>query len=937
MLVAPPVPSTSPLVGRDRELSWFGRRLADTVAGRGHVVLVEGEPGIGKTTLVRAVCSAANEQDAQVFFGAGDELAKALPLVPMLDALDVTDGSRDPDRAAVLRLLHGDTARSTADLVAAAGERLIGLVDEACGRGPVVLAIDDLQWADPVTLAVWGRLAKLVPHLRLLLIGTVRPGADRDELAVARTKRDHVERLSVGPLTRPAVIDLVTRLAGGRPAPELAGLAQGAAGNPLYLTELVEALARDGGLDVTPDGTAKVATVTGGGVPRSLSAAIESRLGFLSDDTHLVLRAAALLGVRFSVGDLAVVSHRRVAELIQALDASCAAGVLTDADGCLSFRHPFVRSALYEGIPAAVRAAWHFDAARALAEAGAAVDDVARQLIAACNPEAKHRLDDWMLDWLVDNSAALVSKAPSAAAAILRPAVAAGARHAVLVCRLAEALYRAGDLAEAEQVAAQALPMIDDVACRTDLHWTLAQCRSMTGRAAESLRELDSVLASNKYPGRYRARLLVLAARAHWDVGEVNKADELAATTLAEVTGDPWAEGWALHVRTIVCMDRGQMRQALPLFDLALRVVRGDTAMTDLLLLLKINRAVALAELNRADEAIAAARQVREQAEHAGHVLRMAQACSALGQLCYDSGDWDDALLDVELLPDELKTPMMSCCDHGVAAAINLHRGNTSAARSHLTAVAPFQQELGDRVVAMLALARSLAAEQAGSAEDALELLRAAVAQQDIEDLLPELVRLAVLVGDKAAAESAMGKVAALAADTCVPHRSAAEAYCRGLLDGDGETLLLAATGYRDADRPFARARALEAAAVAFAEHGAISSAKAAFSRAIDLYATLGAEWHIARSQASLRPHGIRRGPHVAHRRARTGWHSLTPAEAGVAVLVMAGLSNRQIAERLFLSPRTVATHVSHILGKLGVRTRTDIAREASQHQAASG
>ncbi|HEY0806290.1 MAG TPA: LuxR C-terminal-related transcriptional regulator, partial [Pseudonocardiaceae bacterium] len=894
------------------------------------------------------LCAAAAEQGARVFFGAGDELASALPLVPLLDALDVTDTSSDPDRAAIMSLLHGDNGRSTADLVAAAGERLIGIIDEACGRGPVVLAIDDLQWADRVTVAVWGRLAKLVPHLRLLLIGTVRPGVDRDELAVARTKRDHVERLSVGALAQPAVIDLVTRLAGGRPAPELTALAQGAAGNPLYLTELVEALARDGGLDVTPDGTTKVTTVAGG-VPRSLSAAIENRLGFLSDDTHLVLRAAALLGVRFSVSDLAVVSHRRVAELIRALDASCVAGVLTDADGCLSFRHPFVRSALYEGIPAAVRAAWHIEAAKALAAAGAAVDDVARQLIAAYDPPAvqqhEHHPDDWMLTWLVDNSAALASKAPSAAAAILRPAVAAatGARHAVLVCRLAGALYRAGDLAEAERVAGRALPLIDDVACRTDLHWTLAQCRTMTGRAAESLQELDSVLASNEYPGRYRARLLVLAARARWNLGELDKADELAAATLAEVTGDPWAEGWALHVRTIVCMERGQMRQALPLFDRALWVVRGDAAMTDLLLLLQINRALALAGLNKADEAIAAARQVREQAEHAGHVLRMAQACSASGQLCYDSGDWDDALVEVELLPDELKNPLVSCCDHGIAAVINLHRGNTAAARSHLAAVAPYQQELGDRVLPALALAGSLAAElagslaaeQAGSGGEALELLRAA-GEQDVEDLLPELVRLAVQVGDKAAAESAMGKVAALAADTCVPHRSAAEAYCRGLLDGDGETLLLAATGYRDAGRPFARARALEAAAVAFAEHGAISSAKAAFSRAVDLYATLGAEWHIARSQASLRPHGIRRGPHAAHRRARTGWHSLTPAEAGVAVLVMEGLSNRQIAERLFLSPRTVATHVSHILGKLGVRTRTDIAREASQNQAAA-
>jgi DNA-binding CsgD family transcriptional regulator len=377
------------------------------------------------------------------------------------------------------------------------------------------------------------------------------------------------------------------------------------------------------------------------------------------------------------------------------------------------------------------------------------------------------------------------------------------------------------------------------------------------------------------------------------------------------------------------------MREALPLFDRALRVVLGDPAMADLLLLLQINRAIALANLNHADEAIAAARQVREQADRAGHVLRMAQACSALGQLCYDGGTWDDALVEVELVADELKSPVVACCDHGYAATINLHRNNIAAARAHLAAAAPYETELGDRVVPSLALAGSLAAEQQGSEAEALELLRPA-GEQDIEDLLPEIVRLAVRVGATADAAGAMAKVAALAADNCVPHRAAAEAYCRGLIEGDADTLLRAADGYSDAGRPFARARALEAAAVAFAEQGDTSSAKAAFSRAVDLYGTLGAEWHVARSQASLRPYGIRRGPHAAHRRARTGWHSLTQAEETVAELVMAGLSNRQIGERLFLSPRTVATHVSHILAKLGVRTRTDIAREASKHQAAA-
>ena len=92
-------------------------------------------------------------------------------------------------------------------------------------------------------------------------------------------------------------------------------------------------------------------------------------------------------------------------------------------------------------------------------------------------------------------------------------------------------------------------------------------------------------------------------------------------------------------------------------------------------------------------------------------------------------------------------------------------------------------------------------------------------------------------------------------------------------------------------------------------------------------------EWKVldaARLQARFRAHGIRRGPHAKHRQARTGWDSLTPTETKVAAFVEEGLSNPEIAARLLLSPRTVATHVSHILKKLDVHSRTDIAREAA-------
>jgi DNA-binding CsgD family transcriptional regulator len=142
-------------------------------------------------------------------------------------------------------------------------------------------------------------------------------------------------------------------------------------------------------------------------------------------------------------------------------------------------------------------------------------------------------------------------------------------------------------------------------------------------------------------------------------------------------------------------------------------------------------------------------------------------------------------------------------------------------------------------------------------------------------------------------------------------------------------------TRYQDAGRPLPRAKALEAAAVALVDAGDRDPARAAFGHAIDLYASLGATRDVARLQARFRAHGIRRAPRVKNRRARRGWDSLTPAEAKIAALVAEGMTNPQIAARLFLSPRTVATHVAHILGKLDVRSRIDIAHEAVQRQSA--
>ena len=109
------------------------------------------------------------------------------------------------------------------------------------------------------------------------------------------------------------------------------------------------------------------------------------------------------------------------------------------------------------------------------------------------------------------------------------------------------------------------------------------------------------------------------------------------------------------------------------------------------------------------------------------------------------------------------------------------------------------------------------------------------------------------------------------------------------------------------------------------------AGARAAFGAAVDVYERLGATWDLARLQNRMWAHGIRRGPRAKHRTARHGWDSLTPAETRIVDLVVRGLSNPQIADELYLSPRTVGTHVSHILAKLNLNSRTDLVREAAR------
>jgi len=174
------------LLGRDAELSQLLELVGGLGAGRGGAALVEGEPGIGKSALLRAAAADAAERGCRVLWAAGDPLGAAFPLAPLLDAFAVRESSPDPARAEVARALRGAYAGPGGGpgggAPGAAAELLLSLVDEVCAAVPALLVVDDLQWADEITVGVCHRLARTKEQRALLVLGATRPLPRRDDL-----------------------------------------------------------------------------------------------------------------------------------------------------------------------------------------------------------------------------------------------------------------------------------------------------------------------------------------------------------------------------------------------------------------------------------------------------------------------------------------------------------------------------------------------------------------------------------------------------------------------------------------------------------------------------------------------------------------------------------------------------------------------------------
>jgi DNA-binding SARP family transcriptional activator len=384
---ARPDPATrgTPFVGRELELEGLLADLAAAESGRGRLVLVGGEPGIGKTRLAEELAARAADRGHAVLVGRCWEVGGAPPYWPWAQALRAHVREQDPT---ALQALLGAGASVVAQLVPEVRERLGELPEpdelppegarfrlfdavaaflrSAARSRPILVVLDDLHAADASSLLLLEFVAAELDHAGLMIVAAYRHNEPADALSSTLgelVRRPAVRRLVLEGLSQDAVADYL-RARTGITAPDslVAALHRGSDGNPLFLGELAPALVAAGSeaepLERLP-------------IPSGIKEAIARRLSRLSHDCVVLLEIASVLGREFAVAPLERVSGVAGATLLERLDEAVAAGVIGGAPaarGRLRFSHALVRDALYDALGAARRAALHGQVGDALAE-----------------------------------------------------------------------------------------------------------------------------------------------------------------------------------------------------------------------------------------------------------------------------------------------------------------------------------------------------------------------------------------------------------------------------------------------------------------------------------------------------------------------------------------------------------------------------------------
>ncbi|WP_181725634.1 helix-turn-helix transcriptional regulator [Nocardia gipuzkoensis] len=926
--------SATVFLGRDAEIERLAVLARRAAAGQGSVVLVEGEPGIGKTSLLEAAGIRFAEAGLHVRIGAAMELQRDVPFAAVrswLAADDTGPGGPDPSRP----LLHsGDRAGDAAATHEfAVTETILDRVDAWCAGAPVALILDDVHWADTSSLSVLRRLCALVDALPLLLVLATRPLPPGQ--AFAALSAELVERkapaVRLGALPDSDAAALVRHLVGAAPGAGLLRIVSDAQGNPLHITEVVAALLRAEAIAVIAEIAAPAELDADDPPSASISEAIIQRLELLSRPTRDVLPMAAALGPVLNVGELAAVLDSPLLTVWRAVTEAMDGGLLTRVESELVFRHDLVRDVLADRLPASLRADLLRRAGQVLQATDAPIERVAYYL-SACG----HDLDTTSLDWLVAVAGKLIVRAPELAVQLLSRAVTAadldGALRSVLIRWQTRALLWNGRAAEAESVVRSALRARPEHDHDVELTWLLVQVCQSQGRLADAVLVAETALSTMDLRAEDAGRLLGMCGLDNFFLERFEAAEQAGrrAVSIGKSTGIPLATGYGLMALGAVRYTQGYLDEALDLSTRILTIFEDGTGSDQFdPYVLYAHCLIELDRLADAEETLKTA---------IGHNRRMhgvylSANLLAKARLYLLDGRWDDALAECAAsmeAPDVLGYAPVA---QSLAALIGIHRGTFLPGPDGIPVP---DDRLGSTGYAQLhPWVKALTHEARGHPERALELLvdtqrRLAdgLTASTLHYIFPDIARLAADVGDRDAARSVVAGADELLVRQKTAGRTGTALLCRGLAEADPELLFAAAHAFQQSGWPLYEAQAHENAAVLLAASKREADARSALDTAIGLYGRLGASWDSARAAARVRQHGIRLGVRGRRNRPKTGWAALTDTERKVAALVAEGCSNSDMAAQMFLSRRTIQSHVSSILTKLGLRSRREIAAD---------